>query len=37
MIPFEMLPERCVDIDTPFDFRMVDWLMGERLKGDLND
>ena len=34
VIPFEMPPERCTDIDTPFDFRLVDWMMGERLKGE---
>ncbi len=27
VIPFLMPPERCVDIDTPFDFDMVEWLM----------
>jgi CMP-N,N'-diacetyllegionaminic acid synthase len=27
VIPFLMPPERCVDIDTPFDFEMVEWLM----------
>ena len=34
VIPFEMPPERCVDIDTPFDFRLVEWMMSERLKVD---
>lgn len=33
VIPFEMPPERCADIDTPFDFRLVEWMMQERLKG----
>lgn len=33
VIPFEMPPERCVDIDTPFDFRLVEWMMTERLEG----
>jgi CMP-N,N'-diacetyllegionaminic acid synthase len=36
VIPFEMPPERCIDIDTPFDFRLVEWLLGERLKGEQN-
>lgn len=27
VIPYLMPPERCVDIDTPFDFEMVEWLM----------
>ncbi|WP_444463102.1 acylneuraminate cytidylyltransferase family protein [Rhodobacter capsulatus] len=31
VIPFEMPPERCLDIDTPFDFRLVEMLMNERL------
>jgi hypothetical protein len=31
-----MAPETCVDIDSPFDFRLVDFLMGEQLK-DRND
>lgn len=34
VIPFEMPPERCTDIDTPFDFRLVEWMMGERLQGE---
>ncbi|MBN2631636.1 MAG: acylneuraminate cytidylyltransferase family protein [Rhodobacteraceae bacterium] len=32
VIPFEMPPERCVDIDSPFDFKLVEFLMSERLK-----
>lgn len=32
VIPFEMPPERCVDIDSPFDFKLVEFLMTERLK-----
>ena len=32
VIPFEMPPERCIDIDTPFDFRLVEWMMGERFQ-----
>ncbi|ETD88714.1 acylneuraminate cytidylyltransferase family protein [Rhodobacter capsulatus] len=31
VIPFEMPPERCLDIDTPFDFRLVEMLMNDRL------
>lgn len=31
VIPFEMPPERCLDIDTPFDFKLVEMLMNERL------
>ena len=31
VIPFEMPPERCLDIDTPFDFRLVEMLMNERI------
>jgi CMP-N,N'-diacetyllegionaminic acid synthase len=31
VIPFLMPPERCVDIDTPFDFDMVEWLMQRTL------
>jgi N-acylneuraminate cytidylyltransferase len=27
VIPYLMPPERCVDIDTPFDFRLVEFLM----------
>lgn len=30
VIPFEMPPERCIDIDTPFDFRLVEMLLSER-------
>ena len=29
VIPYLMPPERCVDIDTPFDFRLVEFLMQE--------
>ncbi len=32
VIPFEMPPERCVDIDSPFDFKLVEFLMTEHLK-----
>lgn len=31
VIPFEMPPERCLDIDSPFDFKLVEMLMNERL------
>lgn len=34
VIPFLMQPEHCVDIDSPFDFKLVDILLGEKLKGD---
>ncbi|QYK40141.1 MAG: acylneuraminate cytidylyltransferase family protein [Paracoccaceae bacterium] len=27
VIPFLMPPERCMDIDTPFDFELVEWLL----------
>ncbi|NJM84378.1 MAG: acylneuraminate cytidylyltransferase family protein [Tabrizicola sp.] len=32
VIPYLMPAERCVDIDTPFDFRLVEFLMQEALK-----
>lgn len=31
VIPFEMPPERCIDIDSPFDFKLVEMLLNERL------
>ncbi len=31
VIPYLMPPERCVDIDTTFDFRLVEFLMQEAL------
>lgn len=31
VIPFEMPPERCIDIDSDFDFRLVEFLMRDRL------
>jgi CMP-N,N'-diacetyllegionaminic acid synthase len=31
VIPFLMPPERCIDIDTPFDFELVEWLMTRGL------
>lgn len=33
VIPYLMPPERCVDIDTPFDFRLVEFLMQEAQNG----
>ena len=33
VIPYLMPPERCVDIDTPFDFRLVEFLMQEARNG----
>jgi CMP-N,N'-diacetyllegionaminic acid synthase len=33
VIPYLMPPERCVDIDTPFDFRLVEILMQEARNG----
>lgn len=33
VIPYLMPPERCVDIDTPFDFRLVEFLMQEAKHG----
>ncbi len=32
VIPYELPAERAIDIDTPLDFRVVEWLMQERLK-----
>ncbi|MDA5555768.1 acylneuraminate cytidylyltransferase family protein [Shimia sp. MMG029] len=32
VIPFEMPPERCIDIDSPFDFRLVEMLLREYLE-----
>ncbi|MCB2110482.1 MAG: acylneuraminate cytidylyltransferase family protein [Defluviimonas sp.] len=37
VIPYLMAPERCVDIDTEFDFRLVEFLMSERLKEQATD
>ena len=34
VIPYLMPPERCVDIDTPFDFRLVEFLMQEAMNAD---
>ncbi len=33
VIPYVMPPERCVDIDGEFDFRIVEFLLGERGHG----
>lgn len=33
VIPYLMPPERCVDIDSPFDFRLVEFLMQEAKHG----
>ena len=33
VIPYLMPPERCIDIDTAFDFKLVEWLLGEALHG----
>jgi CMP-N,N'-diacetyllegionaminic acid synthase len=30
VIPFLMPPERCIDIDSPFDFKIVEFLLRER-------
>jgi CMP-N,N'-diacetyllegionaminic acid synthase len=37
VIPFEMPPERCIDIDSPFDFRLVEWLLGQQLHAKSGD
>ena len=34
VIPFEMDAERCIDIDSPFDFKLVQMLMQERLASE---
>lgn len=33
VIPFMMPAERCVDIDSPFDFKLVSLLMQDRMEG----
>jgi N-acylneuraminate cytidylyltransferase len=33
VIPFLMPPERCLDIDTEFDFKLVEYLLKERENG----
>lgn len=35
VIPFVVPAERCHDIDTPLDFKLVEFLLGEQLKGGL--
>jgi CMP-N,N'-diacetyllegionaminic acid synthase len=32
VIPYLMEADRCVDIDSPFDFKLVEFLLTERLK-----
>ena len=32
VIPYVMPAERCHDIDTPYDFRLVEFLLSEQLK-----
>ncbi|MEM0977105.1 MAG: acylneuraminate cytidylyltransferase family protein [Pseudomonadota bacterium] len=32
VLPYVMPAERCFDIDDPFDFKLVEWLMSEKLK-----
>ncbi|MFN3825712.1 MAG: cytidylyltransferase domain-containing protein [Pseudorhodobacter sp.] len=34
VIPYLMPPERCVDIDSPFDFKLVEYLLQTRLTED---
>jgi CMP-N,N'-diacetyllegionaminic acid synthase len=36
VIPYLMAPERCVDIDSPFDFKLVEFLMKTRLEETAN-
>ena len=31
VIPYEMPQERCLDIDSDFDFKIVEFLMNEKL------
>jgi CMP-N,N'-diacetyllegionaminic acid synthase len=33
VLPYVVPAERCHDIDTPFDFRLVEFLLGEQLNG----
>ena len=33
VIAYLMPPERCIDIDTAFDFKLVEWLLGEAFNG----
>jgi N-acylneuraminate cytidylyltransferase len=32
VLPYIMPPERCVDIDSPFDFKWVEFLLSERAE-----
>ncbi|WP_377508198.1 cytidylyltransferase domain-containing protein [Octadecabacter sp. R77987] len=34
VIPYLMDPERCLDIDSPLDFKLVEFLMNDRLTGE---
>lgn len=34
VIPYLMDPERCLDIDSPLDFKLVEFLMKDRLTGE---
>jgi N-acylneuraminate cytidylyltransferase len=36
VIPYLMPAERCVDIDTPFDFTLVEFLLNTRIKDQSN-
>ena len=35
VIPYEITPERCHDIDSPYDFRLVEFLLGQQLADGL--
>ena len=37
VIPYLMPPERCVDIDSPFDFTLVEFLLRQRLEEQAHD
>lgn len=32
VLPFLVPPERCLDIDSPLDFKLVEWLLGQQLE-----
>ncbi len=34
VIPYLMPPERCLDIDSPFDFKLVEFLLKDRMHAD---
>jgi CMP-N,N'-diacetyllegionaminic acid synthase len=36
VIPYLMQADRCIDIDSPFDFKLVEFLLNERLKAKHN-